>query len=70
MDDTELALLRSIIRNPAQSHVPAIEGMIQRLHQNGYVVLEPSGWIATRKGCEAVEQIRAERSAHWGVAAP
>ena len=62
MTDTELALLRSLVSRPVHPNSPATQAMIDRLRENGYVVLEQSGWVATSKGCVAVEQMRKARA--------
>lgn len=58
MNENELALLRSVVQRPVQPASGVTLALLQQLYDGGYVTLEQSGWIATRKGCVAVEQLR------------
>ena len=59
MSPENLAVLKSLAIRPSQSIVPSIQPIVIGLQQAGYVTNGPSGWIATAKGCEALERQRA-----------
>ena len=58
MTDNELALLKSLVLRPSQLASSMMQAIIVPLHEQGYVTPRPSGWLATEKGCLAVEQMR------------
>jgi hypothetical protein len=51
-----LAVLKSLAIRPSQSIVPCVQPIVIGLQQAGYITSGPSGWIATAKGCEILEQ--------------
>ena len=53
-----LALLRSLAIRPSEHIAPSLQGMVGALEQAGYIARSPSGWLATAKGCEAIERRR------------
>ena len=61
MNDIELALLRSLALRPVQAVEPALQPVVATLHEAGYVMHSPSGWVATEKGCITLEERRAKR---------
>ena len=58
MTDNELAVLRSLVLRPSQPASSMMDAIIALLHEQGYVAPGQSGWLATEKGCLAVEQVR------------
>jgi hypothetical protein len=61
MNDIELALLRSLALRPVQAVAPALQPVVAVLHDGGYVMHGPPGWMATEKGCLTLEASRARR---------
>jgi hypothetical protein len=60
MTDIELAVLRSLVIRPSQTTPRAIQSIIVALEESGHITQGPSGWIATEKGCIALEQTRSK----------
>jgi hypothetical protein len=58
MTDNEFAVLKSLVLRPSQAASPMMEAIVVLLHQQGYVAPSQSGWLATEKGCLAVQQVR------------
>jgi hypothetical protein len=58
MSPEKLAVLRSLAMRPSPSLPASMLPIVVGLQQGGYAMEGPSGWIATAKGCEALEQQR------------
>jgi hypothetical protein len=58
MTDNELAVLKSLVLRPCQPASSMMKAIFVLLHERGYVAPGQSGWLATEKGCIAVEQAR------------
>jgi hypothetical protein len=58
MSPENLAVLKSLAIRPSHSIAPSLLPVVAQLQQAGFVAPSPSGWSATAKGCELVEQQR------------
>src|SRR5262245_44127008 len=58
MNDIELALLRALALRPMQTVSAALQPVVTRLHEAGYVAHSTTGWMATEKGCVTLEELR------------
>ena len=57
-----LSLLRSLATRPSRNLAATVQPMADELLEAGYIANEEgSGWIATAKGCQVIESIRAPR---------
>ena len=59
MSPEKLAVLKSLAIRPSSSLAESVLPIAIRLQQGGFVTNSPTGWIATAKGCEILEQQRA-----------
>ena len=56
MSPENLAVLKSLAMRPSQSIAPTLQPIVIRLQEAGFVANSPSGWSATAKGCEVLQQ--------------
>ena len=59
MSSEKLALLKSLAIRSSSSLAEPVLPIVIGLQQGGLVTDSPTGWIATAKGCEVLEQQRA-----------
>jgi len=59
MSPEKLAVLKSLTIRPSSSLAESVLPIVIGLQQGGFVTDSPTGWVATAKGCEVLEQQRA-----------
>ena len=62
MSQEALALLRSLAMRPHRV-APSLQPLLEPLELNGFVSNTSSGWTATAKGCEMLEEGRSKQLA-------
>jgi hypothetical protein len=56
MSPEDFAVLKSLAIRPSQSIAPGLQPIVAELQKAGFITNDLSGWIATAKGCEVLQQ--------------
>ena len=64
MSPENMAVLKSLAIRPSQSIAPSLQPIVAGLQEAGFVTSSPSGWSATAKGCEILQQELPPTSVH------
>jgi hypothetical protein len=56
MSPENLAVLKSLAIRPSKDIAPSLQPVVAGLQQAGFITSSPSGWSATAKGCEVLQQ--------------